>query len=264
MKSKVTASEYFGLLPKGVKITDLLPRKHIQALKVILLGLWGKIGLHGGRGSLKSSLAYIASILLAMHGDGSVLVLCKNLERCRSAYELIKWIFGRIGFNEKSGWRVVNDPYIKLVYHNPEWDEGSERTIHIVQMTSDKLMRKFHQDKSVSVVVAEDLQDVANAKDVVHHLIDHAVNKRKSIMIYNKAELAKQGLMGWFRKHAFGIDEYHFTYKNVPRDWLGESFFEEADMMRDWKIDAYEVYYLGEEPKKPAKVNATLRIGKIA
>ena len=260
----MSIKDYFGLLPKGVKITDLLPRKHILALKVILLGFWQKIGLHGGRGSLKSSLAYIASILLAMHGDGSVLVLCKNLEGCRSAFALITWLFGKIGFNEKSGWRVVNNPYIKLVYHNPNNDKGSEYAIHIVQMTNESLMRKFNQDKTVSIVIAEDVDDLDGSGNHVHHLIDHAANRRQAILTYNKAKLAQNGLMGWFRKHTFGINEFHFTYKNVPRDWLGERFFEEAKMLREWKRNVYEVCYLGEEPKKPAKVKATLRIGKIA
>ena len=260
----MSIKDYFGLLPKGVKITDLLPRKHILALKVILLGFWQKIGLHGGRGSLKSTLAFVASILYAMHGDGNVLVLCKNASRCRCAYELIKWLFGRIGFDEKSGWRVVNNPYIKLVYHNPNNDKGSEYAIHIVQMTNESLMRKFNQDKTVSVVIAEDVDDLDVSCNHVHHLIDHAANRRQAILTYNKATLAQNGLLGWFKKHCFGINEYHFTYKNVPLAWLGKGFYDEATMMRGWKKDVYEVEYLGEEPKKPAKVKATLRIGKIA
>lgn len=245
-KAKVTAKEYFGLLPEGVKITDILPKKHIKALKVILLGLnWVKIGLRGGRGALKSALAYVASILLTMHGDGDVLVLCKDMERCRSALELFKWLFERFGLGKENGWRIVMSPNIRLVYRNQDWDKGVEHTIHIVQMTNESLMERFHKDKAVTVIVAEDLQDVAKAKRVVHHQIDHAVNPRRAIMLYNKAEIEQEGLLDWFGKHTFGIQEFHLTYKDVPQEWLGKSFFVHAKELRRFRKDVYESYYIG-------------------
>lgn len=38
----------------------------------------------------------------------------------------------------------------------------------------------------------------------------------------------------------------HSTYKSVPREWLGETFFKEADMLKKENLVAYKHEYLGE------------------
>ena len=240
-----------------IKLTDLIAPQFYDIHWDILEGKHTHYKLYGGRGSTKSSFISI-EIIMGMMQDPDANAACfrkvgNTLQE--SVYEQLLWAIDALGVSHlwhpslsplritylPTGQRIVfrgcDDPNksksIKLRrgYFKYIWYEERD------EFEGDEDERKINQ----SLMRGGD-----------HYVVFYSWNPPKS-------------LNSWVNQDVIEIRDdtlcNHSTYLTVPREWLGEQFYIEANELKKRKPMAYRHEYLGEAIGTGGKVfdNVILR-----
>lgn len=240
-----------------VKLTDLIAPQFYDIHWDIIEGKHTHYKLYGGRGSTKSSFISI-EIIMGMMQDPNANAACfrrvgNTLQE--SVFEQLMWAIDALGVSHlwkpnlsplritylPTGQRIVfrgcDDPNksksIKLRHGYFKYIWYEERA----EFEGDEDERKINQ----SLMRGGD-----------KYVVFYSWNPPKS-------------LNSWVNQDVLQVRDdtlcSHSTYLTVPRDWLGEQFFIEANELKKRKIMAYRHEYLGEAIGTGGKVfdNVILR-----
>ena len=240
-----------------VKLTDLIAPQFYDIHWDIIEGKHTHYKLYGGRGSTKSSFISI-EIIMGMMQDPDANAACFRRVRNtlqESVYEQLLWAIDALGVSHL--WKPSLSPlritYLptgqRIVFRGCD-DPNKSKSI--------KLRRGYFKyiwyEERAEFEGDEDERKINQSlmRGGDHYVVFYSWNPPKS-------------LNSWVNQDVLQVRDdtlcNHSTYLTVPREWLGEQFFIEANELKKRKIMAYRHEYLGEAIGTGGKVfdNVILR-----
>lgn len=219
------------IIPKFYDVhKDIKARKHTH--------YWFK----GGRGSTKSSFISLEIVLNVMR-DSKCNVICfrkigKDIEE--SVYNQILWAIDVLGVQDyfkatKSPYRIIYEPTGQIISFRGLDDAKKTKSI--------KLQKGYYK-----ISWFEELDEFSGIEEV--RKAEQSVMRGGKEFIAFKSYNPPQNINNWVNKEVLHERKdriiTHNTYLDVPKDWLGEQFFIEAEFLKQFNELAFRHEYMGE------------------
>ena len=240
-----------------IKLTDLIAPQFYDIHWDILEGKHTHYKLYGGRGSTKSSFISI-EIIMGMMQDPDANAACfrkVGITLQESVYEQLLWAIDALGVSHLwhpslSPLRITYLPTGQRIVFRGCDDPNKSKSI--------KLRRGYFKyiwyEERAEFEGDEDERKINQSlmRGGDHYVVFYSWNPPKS-------------LNSWVNQDVIEIRDdtlcNHSTYLTVPKEWLGEQFYIEANELKKRKPMAYRHEYLGEAIGTGGKVfdNVILR-----
>ena len=224
-----------------VKLTSLVAPSFHELHWDILEHKHTHYKLAGGRGSTKSSFISLEIILGMMQDPEANAIAMRKVGRFleESVFEQLRWAIEVLGVSDK--WKVRFSPlglsYIpfgnKIIFRGAD----DPQKIKSVKIKNGYFKYIWFEERSEFDGPEEErtiLQSLMRGG--TDYYVFYSWNPPKSINSWVNQDVLLE------RPDTIVS---HTDYRTVPRDWLGEQFFIEAEHLRDTKPKAYEHEYLG-------------------
>lgn len=197
--------------------------------------------LNGGRGSTKSSFVSIEIIKMIMEDpDANAVVLRKVKDTLKeSVFDQLCWAIDALGVTEF--WDI---PEAKLVLtYKPTGQQirfrGADKPKKIKSMKFKKGYCK--------IIWYEELDEFAGPEEIrmINQSLMRGGPKFIVFYTYNPPKSANNWVNADAKLTRDDRIVHHSTYLTVPKEWLGEQFYIEAEHLRKTKPDNYEHEYMG-------------------
>lgn len=221
--------------------------------------------LKGGRGSTKSSFVSAEIILGIMQNPGTNAVAIRKvgLYLKDSVYEQLAWAIDKLGV--ASLWQLKKSP-LEMVYI-PTGQKILFRGADKPQKLKSTKVRKGYI-RYIWYEECAEFNGIAEIRTINQSLmrggtrftVFYSYNPPKSQRSWVNREVADIQGAPELNK---GAIVHHSTYLTVPREWLGETFFIEAEHLELTKPDNYEHEYLGKVTGTGGTVFPNVKIRSI-
>lgn len=215
--------------------------------------------LYGGRGSTKSSFVGIEIVLGIMSDPQANALIFRKVGAYvgTSVYEQILWAIDQLGVAHL--WRCTTHPY-KMMYvptGQVIWFRGLDKA------------KKF---KSVKVAKGylkylwfEELDEFAGEQEIrmVQQSVLRGGDKFVVFKTFNPPISRNNWANEYVQKPQKNALRHKSCYLDVPPEWLGEQFFDDAENLREINARAYEHEYLGNAVGTGGEVFENLTIRQI-
>lgn len=210
-------------------VTDIFNHDHTQYL------------FTGGRGSTKSScFSLVLPPLIIANPRINALVLRKVGNTLKdSVYNQIAWAIDQLGLLDffqftKNPLEIVYKPTRQKIYFR-----GADDPLKIKSIKPDK--------GYIGITWFEELDQFSGEEEIRNVL--QSVNRGGSDFWNFFSFNPPKSRDNWANQYAEQVRNdrltVHSTYLDVPRDWLGDQFFSEADILKQLNPRAYEHEYMG-------------------
>jgi len=224
-----------------VRLSNLIAPAFIPIHKKIKAYEASEFWLKGGRGSTKSSFAAIEILLGIMSDpDANAIGFRKVGETLRtSILGNFEWAMEML--NVSHLFKVTTSP--AEITYKPTGQKillkGLDKALKVKSLKLKKGYFKFLWFEE-----AEEFNGMNEIRSVQQSVL-RGGEKFIQFITYNppndpQAWVNKESLVAKPGRHV-----HHSTYQDVPREWLGEKFIEDAEWLRENNILAYEHEYLG-------------------
>ncbi|MCH1982473.1 PBSX family phage terminase large subunit [Ruminococcus sp. OA3] len=197
--------------------------------------------LAGGRGSTKSSFVSLEMILGMMQDSNANAIAMRKVGRFleESVFEQLRWAIDALGVSDK--WKVRLSPlgltYIpfgnKIIFRGAD----DPQKIKSVKLKNGYFKYIWFEERSEFDGLEEErtiLQSLMRGGD--DYFVFYSWNPPKSMNSWVNQDVLEA---------RSDTVVSHTDYRTVPREWLGEQFFIEAEHLKETKPKAYEHEYLG-------------------
>lgn len=214
-------------------------------IRDIRRGMHTEYVLPGGRGSSKSScISCIIPELIKKHTDMHALVLRKVGNTIKdSVYAQLQWAISKLGLDaefkfKQSPFEITYKPTGQKIYFR-----GADDPIKIKSIKP-----KFGY---IGIVWFEELDQFAGPEEVrsIQQSAIRGGDKAYKFKSFNPP----RSKINWANKYTVEAEfknasavVMRSTYKDVPDDWLGEEFLNDAEHLKEVNPSAYENEYMGE------------------
>ena len=198
--------------------------------------------LNGGRGSTKSSfISVVAPTLLIQNPDMHMVVLRKvgNTAK-RSIYPQMQWGISQLGLDSEFLYKVSP---LEMTY------KETGQKIYFMGVDDPQKIKSIKPPFGyVGIVWFEELDAFGGMEEIrnVNQSLLRGGPKYWEFCSYNPPKSRD----AWVNIELLSDDKdrlvHHSDYRSVPRAWLGEEFFDEAEKLRARNRLLYEHEYLGE------------------
>lgn len=246
-----------GRRGKMVKLSQLIAPSFYSLHRDILKQGHTHYWLKGGRGSTKSSFASTEVILGIMKDkQANAVVLRKvgfNLKD--SVYEQLQWAILSLGV--ENYWHSKLNP-LEMVYE----PTGGKILFRGADNPRKIKSTKFRQGYC-KYIWYEEVDEFGGMGEI--RMINQSLLRGGKQFLVFYSYNPPQSQRNWVNKEV--LEErndrmvHHSNYLTVPREWLGEQFFLEAEHLKKTNIEAYKHEYLGKVTGTGGEVfkNITLR-----
>jgi len=213
--------------------------------------------LKGGRGSTKSSFAALALLELLIRNSDMHAAVCRKVKDTLrdSVYAQLVWAIGVLGLDNDftcrvSPMEIIYKPTGQKIYFRGADDPGKLKSIK----------PPFGY---IGILWFEELDQFSGDKEVRN--IEQSVIRGGDMSFVFKTFNPPQTAANWANKYAKipkpGRLDHHSTYLDVPKEWLGQKFIDDAEFLKSTSPKAYEHEYMGEANGTGGAVfdNVTLR-----
>ena len=213
--------------------------------------------LKGGRGSTKSSFVSVEIILGMMkHPDANAVAIRKvGLYLKDSVYEQLVWAIEKLGVSHL--WRQKLNP-LELVYI-----KTGQRILFRGADKPKKLKSTKVHKGYIRYIWYEEVDEFNGIEEI--RTINQSLMRGGADFDVFYSYNPPKSQRNWVNKEVLTEQDnkivHHSTYLTVPREWLGDEFFREAEYLKQTKPDNYAHEYLGEVTGTGGEVftNITLR-----
>ena len=215
--------------------------------------------LGGGRGSTKSSFTPTEIVLgIISDPNANAIALRKVKDTLReSVYESFVWAIEKLGISHLFDCRVSP---MQIVY-KPTGQKiifrGADNPIKIKSLRLRKGFFKFVWYEEADEFSLEDIRSI-------NQTVLRGGAGYKVFYTYNPPKSRKKWVHEYKNNPPVGWFVHHSTYLDVPREWLGEQFFIEAETLRQRNELAYRHEYLGEDVGTGGEVFRNLTLRRIS
>lgn len=215
--------------------------------------------LKGGRGSTKSSFVAI-QIILGMMKDpqANAMALRKvGLYLKESVYEQLIWAIDALGVSEY--WHEKQSP-LELIYM------PTGQKILFRGADKPKKIKSTKLRKGYFKFIWYEETDEFNGMEEIRNINQTLMRGGKEFVVFYTFN-PPNSVKSWVNEEVL-IEQpnkrvHHSTYLTVPREWLGEQFFIEAEHLKKVNERAYRHEYLGEVTGTGGEVFNNVTIRKI-
>lgn len=218
--------------------------------------------LYGGRGSLKSSFAFLyvgyqLSKLTKMGYTVHCVALRKIKETIKdSIFSNFEWAFDTLGVSKY--WKSTSNP-MKFKY--------KDSTI-LFRGCKDK--KDYEKIKSLKFkkgvlmfVIYEELTEFNGWDEVltINQSLLRGTNEAQVFYMYNPPPSKSNWVNQESRSNRDGVYYHYSTYLEAPKEWLGKIFIDEAERLKEQNKRLYDHMYLGEQVGEGLEIypNVTVR-----
>jgi PBSX family phage terminase large subunit len=217
-----------------------------------------EVWLRGGRGSCKSSFLSIQVVLEIMRNPEANAVIFRRFENeiRDSVFSQIEWAVNKLGV--EAHWRKYISPF-KWVY------EPTGQVILFKGADNPKKLKSIKLGKGYVRIgwweEADQFSGMEEIRNIQQSLFRGTTNKQWAWYSYNPPKSARSWVNEESKRPKKGRIVHYSDYRDVPRDWLGETFIANAEHLKETNEEAYRHEYLGEETGTGLEVfnNVTVR-----
>jgi PBSX family phage terminase large subunit len=229
-----------------MKLSNVIAPSFYEVHKALKEELYTHHWLNGGRGSTKSSFIGIEIILNMMKDaqEGNItntVVLRKvGLYLKDSVYEQLVWAIDMLGASAYWDYKTSPTTLTYLPTGQKILFRGADKPKKIKSIKFSKGYCKY--------VWYEEVDEFSGIEEI--RMINQSLMRggKKFVVFYSYNP--PQSASNWVNAEVKLTREdrlvHHSTYLTVPRGWLGEQFFIEAEHLKATKPKSYEHEYLGE------------------
>lgn len=224
-----------------VKLSDVIAPAFYPVHYDIVDGLHDNYDLYGGRGSAKSS--FISSeIILGMMQDpqANAVVFRRRANTLESSVvEQMEWAIEALGVSDL--WRKTTKPY-KLTY-KPTGQQVIFRGLDDpMKVKSIKIAKGYFK-----FLWMEELDEFRGIEDIrsVEQSVLRGGPKYVVFKSFNPPITNSNWANTYVQTPKPGALRHKSCYLDVPEEWLGQKFIDEAEFLREVNPRAYEHEYLG-------------------
>ncbi|MDF2537984.1 MAG: terminase [Herbinix sp.] len=230
---------------EGTKYTgipaSMIAPAFIKVVHDIEQRLYNEYVFPGGRGSTKSSFVSLEVIDLIMkHEDTHAVVMRQVADTLRtSVYQQILWAISALGLDDEfhctvSPLEITRRSTGQKIYFRGADDPGKVKSIKV----------PFGY---IAILWLEELDQFTGEEAV--RKIEQSVIRGGELAYIFKSFNPPKSVNNWANKY-IKIPKAtrlvtHSTYKDVPPQWLGKPFLDEAEFLKDVNPTAYENEYMG-------------------
>lgn len=242
------------------KLKDVIAPSFYGVHKAIQENRYTHYWLKGGRGSTKSSFISI-EIILGMMKDknANAVVLRKvgfNLKD--SVFEQLKWAIDVLGVS--SYWEFRLSP-LEIRY-----SLTGQKIIFRGADNPKKIKSTKFSKGYCKYIWYEELDEFSGMEEV--RTINQSLMRGGSPFCVFYSFNPPKSNRNWVNAESLVINEnrlmHHSTFLTVPKEWLGEQFFIEAEHLKKTKPESYKHEYLGEIVGTGGEVFTNLSIREIS
>lgn len=243
----------------NVKLTDIIAPSFFDVHKYLKEDIYTHYWLAGGRASTKSSFISIEIPLMMMKDpDANCVILRKVSNTLKdSVYNQILWALDKLGVLEY--WQVNKSPLelTYLPYGNKILFRGSD--------DPQKLKSTKFRQGYCKYIWYEEVSEFFGMEEIrnINQTLMRGGNKFTVFYSYNPPK----SINNWVNAEALIARPdkllHKSTYLTVPKEWLGEPFFIEAEHLKEVNELAYRNEYLGEATGTGGAVFENLTIREI-
>lgn len=197
--------------------------------------------LYGGRGSTKSSFVSMMILELIKRNENVHAVVCRKVKDTLrdSVYAQLVWAIGELGLDNEftckvSPMEIVYKPTGQKIFFRGADDPGKLKSIK----------PPFGH---IGILWFEEL-DQYNGEEEIRNIEQSVLRGGEKSVVF-KTFNPPQTAMNWANKYVTLQKskryEHHSTYQDVPKEWLGQKFLDDAEFLKEVNPRAYEHEYLG-------------------
>lgn len=220
---------------------DNIPDAFHAAIRAIRNRAYLEYIFKGGRGSTKSSTVGMVIVeLLKNHHDIHALVCRKVANTIKdSVYNKIKWAIGKQEFDEeftstKSPYEITLKATGQKIYFRGADDPDKIKSIN-------------PEFGYIGILWYEELDQFAGDSEV-RKIEQSAIRGGELAWIFKSFNPPKTA-NNWANEYVTEVGEnalvHSSTYKDVPKEWLGQPFIDQAEHLKEINPEAYEHEYGG-------------------
>ena len=220
---------------------ELIAPDFLSTHRAIYSGKFTEFVESGGRGSTKSSFVALEIIGLIINNPTMHAVALRQVKDTLrdSVYATLVWAIGVLGFDEffkctVSPMEIEYIPTGQKIYFRGADDPGKIKSIK-------------PQFGYIGIVWFEEL-DQYHGPEAIRN-IEQSVIRGGDLAYIFKSFNPPQTANNWANKYVkipkSSQHQHHSNYLNVPVEWLGKTFIDEAEHLKQVNPTAYEHEYLG-------------------
>lgn len=225
-----------------VTLNDLIIPKHDEVLFDILDHKHTHYTFYGGRGGVKSSFIGVAIILLITQNPQAHAVVCRKVAATLrdSVYAQINFAIGLLGM--ESLFKCTTSP-MEITYK-----PTNQKILFRGLDTPEKLKSIKMPFGYIGVTWFEEVDQMAGRAEIRKVL--QSTMRGKDGMFWNFESFNPPvSNQNWANKDLYEHRPDRLcvqtSYLDVPREWLSEQFYSEAEFLKEVNYKAYEHEYLG-------------------
>jgi len=228
----------------GVKATELVAPAFYELHEEFKRDAYREYWLKGGRGSTKSTFAAV-QIILGLLRDPEANAVCfrrYSNELRDTVYGQMVWVISKIGAEEYFKMQYAPMQIVYLPTGQKIIFKGADNPYKLKSLNIGKGYVKFAWFEEV-----DQYAGMAEIRNIIQSVFRGDDKQRISIFSYNPPKSGRSWVNQEVRIPKPGRRVHHSDYRDVPAEWLGESFITEAEHLRQVNETAYRHEYLGEE-----------------
>lgn len=240
------------------KIKSVIASSFYELHKDIKKALHTHYWLPGGRGSTKSSFISIEIIKGMMDDPNANAIAFRKVGETleESVYEQLLWAIDALGVEDK--WHATKKP-LRITY------KPTGQRIIFRGLDKAKKSKSIKLKKGYFKFIWFEETDEFSGMQELRTVLQSLMRGGKNFIVfysYNPPKSQRNWVNSEIKQTRPDRIVTHSTYLTVPREWLGEQFYIEADHLNKTKPDNYRHEYLGEVIGTGAEVfaNITIRI----
>ena len=243
----------------AVRLTDLIAPSFYQVHWDIREGLHTYYDLYGGRGSTKSSFISLELVMGIMEDPAANGVVFRKVASTigTSVFEQVLWAINAL--NVQDLWKTTTNPY-RATY------KPTGQVILFRGLDKAKKIKSIKVSKGyIKYLWFEELDEFAGEEEI--RSVQQSVMRGGPSYCVFKSFNPPISKSNWANKYVLtprkGAYRHKSCYLQVPREWLGEQFFEDAGDLALTNYRAYQHEYLGDAVGTGGEVFDNLEIREI-
>jgi PBSX family phage terminase large subunit len=220
--------------------------------------------IKGGRGGLKSSYVGLKIPELLMRNPSSHALVTRNVGNTirDSVYAQIKWGIEQLGVEDRfectvSPMQIVYKPTGQIIYFRGMDDPLKIKSIKVPFGYIGILWYEEFDQYAGEEAIRSVNQSALRGTD------EKGESKTIKFETFNPPATAQNWANRYVLQPRKGMTVLHTSYLDVPKEWLGQAFIDEAETLKELNPKAYENEYLGEVTGTGGNVFENLEIREI-
>lgn len=238
----------------------MLAEKYLTVWRDIKKGAHTEYVLYGGRGSAKSTFVSLAVLDILLSKPNLHAVLCRRVKDTLrdSVYAQLKWAIGELGLEEFFEFRLnplemIYKPTGQKIYFRGADDPAKLKSIKV----------PFGY---IGILWFEELDQFCGEEEI--RSIEQSVIRGGDEAFIFKSFNPPRTAGSWANQYVMVPKETRLvcktSYLDIPPEWLGKVFLEEAEHLKEVNPAAYEHEYCGVPNEEGGNVFTNLVIREIA